>query len=63
MNKAVLIVWLVLAAICLGIGIWHGVQTNYAGMLGFIVVGIGTVVVGVIRYKRMKDEQNKKDDE
>ena len=63
MNKTVLIVWLVIAAICLGLGITYGVQQKFDFMAIFIVVAIGTAVVGVIKYKRMKDERDKKDDD
>ncbi|MCH5142168.1 MAG: hypothetical protein J1G07_00415 [Clostridiales bacterium] len=63
MNKTVLIVWLVIAAICLGLGIMYGVMQNFTAMVGFIVVAVGTVVVGVMRYRRMKSEQDKKNKE
>ena len=63
MNKTVLIVWLVMAAICLGLGIWHGVIQDFTAMTAFIAVGIGTAVVGIIRYRRTKNEHDKKDDE
>lgn len=63
MNKTVLIVWLVIAAICLGLGIMYGVMQNFTAMVGFIAVAAGTAVVGIVRYRRMKNEQNKKDDE
>lgn len=63
MNKTVLIVWLVIAAICIGLGIWYGVMQDFTLMSGFIAVAVGTVIVGVIRYRRAKNEQNKKDDE
>ena len=63
MNKTVLIVWLVIAAICFGIGIMYGVKQNFTAMVGFIVVAIGTVIVGVMRYRRMKNEQDKKNKE
>lgn len=61
MNKTVLIVWLVIAAICLGLGIWYGVIQNFTAMVGFIAVAIGTVVVGIIRYRRMNNERDKDD--
>lgn len=63
MNKTVLIVWLVIAAICLGLGIWYGVMKNYTAMVGFIAVAVGTAVVGVVRYRRMKAEQDKKEND
>lgn len=63
MNKTVLIVWLVVAAICLGFGIWYGVMKQYIPMVGFIAVAAGTVVVGVIRYLRAIKEKNKKDED
>ena len=61
MNKTVLIVWLVIAAICLGLGIWYGVRQEFTPMAGFIAVAVGTAAVGVIRYRRTKSEQDKKD--
>lgn len=63
MNKTVLIVWIVIAAICLGFGIWYGVMKNYTPMVGFIAVAVGTVVVGIIRYRRFLKEQNKNDND
>ena len=63
MNKTVLIIWLVIAAICLGLGIMYGVLQQYTPMVGFIAVAVGTAVVGVVRYRRLMKEQNKKDDD
>ena len=63
MNKTVLIVWLVIAAICLGLGIWYGVQKDFTFMGVFLAVAVGTVIVGVIRYIRAKNERDKKDDD
>lgn len=60
MNKTVLTVWLVVAAICLGFGIMYGVKKDFTLMVAFIAVAVGTVVVGVIRYRRMKREQEEK---
>ena len=64
MNKTVLIVWIISAAICLGFGIWYGVQKYFTVMGGFIAVAVGTVIVGVIRYRRaMKEQKNREQDE
>lgn len=63
MNKTALIVWLVIAAICLGLGIMYGVQQNFTFMSVFIAVAVGTAIVGIVRYRRMKNEHKKDDDE
>ncbi len=63
MNKTVLIVWLVISAICLGVGITYGVKKEFSVMAVFIVVSLGTAAVGIVRYIRSKNDHNKKDDD
>lgn len=63
MNKTVLIVWLVIAAICLGLGIWYGVERNFQFMAVFIIAAVGTAALGIVRYRRSKNERDKKNDD